>query len=34
LSNLALEFWTEKGIIDTEVKAEEFINPAFVKASK
>ncbi|NLO21763.1 MAG: ABC transporter substrate-binding protein [Syntrophomonadaceae bacterium] len=34
LSNLALEFWADKGIIDTEVKAEEIINPDFVQASK
>lgn len=34
LSKLALEFWNDKGIIDTEVNAEDIINSEFVKASK
>jgi len=34
LTDLAVEFWTEKGIIETEVKAEDIIKPEFVKASK
>lgn len=34
LSDLAIKFWTDKGIMDKAVKAEDIIRPEFVEASK